>query len=142
MTPPQYRSLFAPSLSHPPCLLLKKTWTAITLEQMKKQFVMNRSLKSAATGSTAPQSRPGLVAFPNLDHDFFKSSFLRWTRCQKCKGKIYKLSTGFTSVSGFKKPRPAFSCLRTVAEPKNSKTKFTSAAHGSREEFCNLLLAI
>ncbi len=31
-----------------------------------------------------------------------------------------------------------FSCFRTAAEPKNSKTKFTTAAHGSWEEFCNI----
>jgi hypothetical protein len=28
----------------------------------------------------APQQRPGLVALPNLDHDFFNSSFLSWKR--------------------------------------------------------------
>ncbi len=57
-----------------------ETWTAMTPEQMRKQFLINRPLKSAATVSTVPQPRPGLVALPDLVHDFFKSSFLSWTR--------------------------------------------------------------
>jgi hypothetical protein len=52
----------------------------MTPEQMRKQFLINRPLKSAATVSTVPQPRPRLVALPNLVHDFFKSSFLSWTR--------------------------------------------------------------
>jgi hypothetical protein len=56
--------------------------------------------------------------------------------CKFC-GKISVEGTGFTSVFGpFN--RRVFLLLRTAAEPKNSKTKFTTAAHGFWEEFCNI----
>jgi hypothetical protein len=58
----------------------------------------------------------------------------------KNRSKISAEGTGFTSVFGLL-TEAYFSCLRTAAEPENSKTKFaTAAAHGSfRNIFnCNL----